>query len=86
MRYDYRGAGGRYLDYVIGSDQLDEESRVAHRLLMMRHHDDLSEFYSKARVADVMRSSYTEDASKGFIRGDGYSSGHTMPGMLLSEV
>ena len=56
------------MDYVIGGDQLDEESRVAHSLLMMRHHDDLSEFHSEARVADVMRSSYTEEASKGFIK------------------
>jgi hypothetical protein len=68
LRYDYRGSGGWYLDYVIGGDQLDEESRVAHSLLMMRHHDDLSEFHSEARVADVMRSSYTEEASKGFIK------------------
>ena len=67
LRYDYRGSGGWYLDYVIGGN-LDEESRVAHSLLMMRHHDDLSEFHSEARVADVMRNSYTEEASKGFIK------------------
>ena len=67
LRYDYRGSGGWYLDYVIGGN-LDEESRVAHSLLMMRHHDDLSEFHSEARVADVMRNSYTKEASKGFIK------------------